>query len=184
MNIYQKLIKARTDLQELELKKTGSNQSIKYYNLGDFLPATNHLALKYNFLYTFNIVSDRGKEKAVLTIINASEPTEKIAFTTPTAEVSLPRGQAIQGLGAKITYLRRYMLMTAFEMVESDIVETIARDLTDEVELADQEKIIATKTIEELTKVCGELKTKYKISLITPLFELQKNKLAKPVEKK
>lgn len=123
-----------------------------------------------------SIVND-GVEKAILTVYNAPEPKEKIDFVCPTAEAQLPRGQAIQNLGAKITYLRRYMLMTAFEIVESDMVDKVNIDLTDEVSEEDQEKIRGAKNMDSLVKICGSLKTKYKMSLITPIYDEVKAKL-------
>lgn len=177
MNIQEKIVKARIDLQALNLKKTGKNQNISYYELGDFLPAVNQLAGKYEFYTKFKIVTDQGQEKAILTVSSLSDSKEREAYIIPTAEVSLPHGQAIQSLGAKITYLRRYLLMIAFEIAESDLTDSIKRDLTEEVSEKDQEEIKNAKTLAELTKVCGELKTKYKISLITPLYDEAKVKL-------
>lgn len=177
MNIYQKINTARIELQNLKLKKSGQNQSIEYYELGDFLPAINLICEKQGLYMQFSIVVDKGQEKAILTLRD-TESEERVTFTTPTAEVSLPRGQAIQGLGAKITYLRRYLLMIAFEIVESDTVDAINRDLTDEISDEDKEKIANADSLTELTKVCGSLKGTYKLSLITPLFDEAKQKLA------
>ena len=175
MNIYQKLIKARIELQNLNLKKSG-NVSFKqtnydYYELADFLPAINSLCEKHELVTTFDITYSNDKEKAILTITNATEPSEIIIFIAPTAEVS--GSDAIKTLGAKITYMRRYMLMTAFEMVESDKVEKINRDLADELPKDAIEKIKKSKTKDELIKTCSILKTQYKYSLITPYFDKQ-----------
>lgn len=171
MNIYQKLTSVRVDLQNLKLKKSGRNQTISYYELGDLLPAVNQLCLKYGLTTRFDIVVGNGTEKAILTVYNASHPNERIDFVAPTADVQLPRGQAIQGLGAKITYMRRYMLLTAFEIVESDIVDQLKIDMTEAIIEEDENKIRSAKTIEELTKVCAGFKNKYKISLITPIYD-------------
>jgi hypothetical protein len=180
MNIYQKLIKARIDLQNLNLKKTGKNtySNYDYFELGDFLPAINEICGKYELLTGLNIIHDGKSEKAVLTIYNATEPTERVKFVAPTAEAKIGvkkdgtgGADPIQNLGGKITYMRRYMLVTAFEMVESDIVEQIKRDLADELPESEIEKITKAKDKTELLKVCGSLKKKYKYSLITPHYE-------------
>lgn len=176
MNIYQKLATARVELQDMKLKKTGKNQTMSYYELGDILPAVNGLCKKHDMMTRLNIVRD-GVEKAVLTVYNATDPNEKLDFVCPTAEAQLPRGQEIQNLGAKITYLRRYMLMTAFEIVESDMVDKVNIDLTDEVSEEDQKKVRDSKDMESLTKICGQLKSKYKYSLITPIYDEMKVKL-------
>lgn len=177
MNIYQKLTKARNELQELKLKKSGSNQSISYYELGDFLPAINSLCLKHDLMTNFSIIRDKSVEKAVLTVLDASKPQEKTSFISPTEDVSLPRGQAIQGLGAKITYMRRYMLMIAFEIVESDMVDSINRDLTEDVSSEDGILIKNCKTVKQLEALYKELSKKYKMTLIQPLFAEVKEKI-------
>ena len=63
MNIQEKIVKARIDLQALNLKKTGKNQNISYYELGDFLPAVNQLAGKYEFYTKFKIVTESRTRK-------------------------------------------------------------------------------------------------------------------------
>lgn len=180
MNLYIKLNNARYELQNLRLKKSGLNKysSYNYYELGDFLPAINSLCLKYDMTTRFNIIADKNSEKAILTIINSSEPQEKLEFISPTAEVEIGKkkdgtggAEPIQNLGGKITYMRRYMLMTAFEMVESDRVEQINRELTGSISDDDLEKINKTRTQSQLIKVCSALKTKYKTNLITPHYE-------------
>ena len=189
MNIYTKLIQARLDLQNLKLKKTGKNDysNFTYYELGDFLPAVNELASKHGLFTRFNIISDKGIEKAILTIINAENPEEKVDFISPTAEafigskmkdgVRTGGADPIQNLGGKTTYMRRYLLMTAFEMVESDQVDSIKRELLNEMEEKDIKAITKSKTLKELTETCSKLKLKYKTSLITPLYDEVKAKL-------
>ena len=45
MNIYEKLQKARVDLQSKGIKKSGKNTFAKYdyYELADFMPAVNSI---------------------------------------------------------------------------------------------------------------------------------------------
>lgn len=192
MNIYEKLANARVELQEMKLKKSGKNQSISYYELGDFLPAINALGKKHGFITEFSIDTNarldadekifQQGETAILRVRDIQEDKDGvndcIVFRSPTAEVDLPRGQKIQGLGAKITYMRRYMLMTAFEIVESDMVDRLAIDLKDSIDEEDEAKIRACKTQKELSAVCNALTNKYKQSLITPIYDEVKIKLA------
>lgn len=177
MNVHQRLLKSRIDLQEMNISKNGKNQSYSYYELDDILPAINTISYKNGILTRFNIVRDGRNEKAVLTIYDVEEPTNKISFVTPTSEVNLPKGQAIQNLGAKITYLRRYMLMTAFEVVEADAVERMNVENNADLSDQDSEKIKSAKSVEELTRICGDLKKKYKVQLIEPLYKEMKKKL-------
>lgn len=186
MNIYQKLTEARVELQDLKLKKSGTNKysNYNYYELGDFLPAINALCKKHKLFTKFNIVDDHGKEKAILTVLNSENPDERVDFVSPTAEVEIGKkkdgsggAEPIQNLGGKTTYMRRYMLFTAFEMVESDMVDSINKDLTSELPDEEAEKIMKAKDFKELTDVCSTLKSKYKVELIKPLYDKRKEEL-------
>lgn len=182
--VYSKIQDVRVKLQNLKLKKSGRNQSISYYELADFLPAINLLCQENGLTTNFNISTTNELEEAILSITDVTDPQQSILFRCPTVEVSLPRGQAIQGLGAKITYLRRYMMMTAFEIVESEYVDSINRELTDEIDVIDVSRIKKLKDVQGLTKLFNEMKLKYKVRLITPLFTEQKEKLQKEETKK
>ena len=186
MNIYQKLATARVELQNMKIKKTGKNtySGFSYYELSDFLVHINALNAQKGIVTRFNIIADCGKEKAVLTLINVDEPQEKIDFTAPTAEVEIGKkkdgtggAEPIQNLGGKITYMRRYMLFTAYEMVESDSVDSVNRELTNEVAEEDLQAINAAKSVDELTKLYNQLQKTYKIKLITPIFKEARTKL-------
>jgi hypothetical protein len=179
-NIYQKLQQARVELQGLNLKKTGRNQNFSYYELGDILPAINEICKKHGLFTQFSIVKELGEEEsAKLIITDADDPQYEtdIYFQLPTAEVALPKGQAIQGLGAKTTYMRRYMLMVAFEIVESDTVDSIKQQVNTELKDTDIKQITEAKTFNELTKVCGKLKQTYKAEIITPFYNKRKKQL-------
>lgn len=176
MNIYQKLQNARVELQEMKLQKTGKNQSMTYYDLGDFLPAVNVLCKKHELFTNLSIVH-KEVEMAVLTVYNSLDAKESIVFECPTAEAQLPKGQAIQNLGAKITYLRRYMLMTAFEIVESDIVDKVRIDVTDEIEAEDIKTIEDCETEKRLNEVYNIMSKKYKMTLIQPIFSKVKTSI-------
>lgn len=115
-NIYQKIQAVRVQLQAMNLKKTGKNQSFKYYELGDFLPQAMDLFEKHGL---FSNVSF-GLDMATLTIINSEKPDEKEIWTSTIAEANLRVGSPIQSLGAMQTYLRRYLYINALEIIEND----------------------------------------------------------------
>lgn len=120
MNIYEKLQCMRVDLQSMNLKKSGNNKfaGYNYYELGDFLPHINNLMMKYKVtsLVSFG-------ERATLTLVNAEKPEETITFESPMESAQLKGAHPIQNLGAVETYSRRYLYMTAFEIVESDALD-------------------------------------------------------------
>lgn len=175
-NIYKKIQQARVDLQNKNLKKTGKNQNISYYELSDFLPAINEINNKLGILTRFYI----KKNIAYLQIIDGDDPEKIISFSSPTAEVELPRGQAIQGLGAKITYMRRYLLMMAYEIVESDYVD---RQKQDGEELPQEfvDRLYACRDLESLNveakKIQSETKKRYQKSLLEA-YTLKKTELS------
>jgi hypothetical protein len=185
-NIYQKIQSARIELQNLSLKKTGKNSysNYTYYELSDFLPAINILMDKHGIFSEFSIQRMTDVEIAVLRLYNTDNPAEIAAFTLPTAEVEIGKkkdgtggADPIQNLGGKTTYMRRYLHMIAFEMVESDTVEQIKRELTDEVSDDDLAQIKTAPDITSLQKTCATLKTKYNAKLIIPHYNLRKVEL-------
>lgn len=123
MNVYEKLQKCRVELQNKSLKKSGNNKfaGYTYFELGDFLQEINKLCLD-NKLLTRTYFTP---ELATLEIINAESPEEVVIFTSPMADANLKGCHAIQNVGAVETYQRRYLLMLAFEIVESDGLEAV-----------------------------------------------------------
>ena len=121
MNIYSKLQKMRVELQGMQLKKSGKNTfaGYSYYELGDFLPAINKL-MDDNAVCSVITYSD---DCAMLELVNTEKPEEKVTFTSPMREAVLKGAHPIQNLGAMETYSRRYLYMTAFEIVEADALD-------------------------------------------------------------
>jgi hypothetical protein len=122
MNVYEKLQKARVELQSASIKKSGQNtfSNYDYFELGDFLPMINTI---FNELKLFSQVSF-SQELATLKIINTEKPEEVIEFTSPMADAQLKGCHPIQNLGAVQTYQRRYLYMAALEIVEHDILDS------------------------------------------------------------
>lgn len=120
-NIYTKLQEMRVSLQSLNVKKTGYNKHLNYnyYELGDFMPPINQLMKDQGVCSVVTYEPD----VATLTLINAEKPEERIIFTSPMAEAKLGSAHPIQNLGAVETYQRRYLYMTAFEIVEADVLD-------------------------------------------------------------
>lgn len=121
MNIYEKLQNCRVDLLNSNIKMTGKNKfsGYSYYSLKDILPAINQLFNKYKLCSYISYTN----EEATLTITNSENIEEFIMFTSPYAEASLKGCHPIQNLGAIETYQRRYLYMTALEIVEFDTLD-------------------------------------------------------------
>ena len=121
INIYEKLQTVRVELQKMNLKKSGKNKFVgyDYFELCDFIPQINDLMLKHKM----TSVLWYNDELAILDLINIEDPKEIIKFTSPMSEANLKGTHAVQNLGAVETYLRRYLYITAFEIVESDVLD-------------------------------------------------------------
>jgi len=120
MSIYTKLNEARFQLQNSGMEKRGKNQNFSYFELKDFLPKINEI----NRAVGLCVVCSFDKELATLTIFD-TESDQTIVFTSPMAGAKLPNGQAIQNLGATETYERRYLYLTAYEIVEHDKIDAM-----------------------------------------------------------
>lgn len=127
MSIYAKLAQARVKLQKENLKKTGNNRSFKYFELKDFLPRVNEIFEELKMCAVVRYSS----ELATLTIYDC-EKDESIEFTSPMVQKALPSGTEIQNLGAIQTYQRRYLYLTALEIVEDDLVDSIPPEKPDQ----------------------------------------------------
>ena len=157
--VYEKLQKARIKLQHTELKKSGHNKfaGYKYFELGDFLPAIQSIFFELKLCPVVSF----GTELATLRIID-TENGGCVTFTSPMAEAQLKGCHPIQNLGAVETYSRRYLYVTALEIVEHDAIDSsepvsakpITVDVFQSMSAEDQEVIrsIGVEAISLLTK--------------------------------
>ena len=133
--VHKKLMAARMSLQEAPLKKSGHNKfaGYSYFELGDFIPTITEIF--YN-IGLCGVVS-YDSEIASLTITDTDDGTS-IVITSPMADANLKGCHPIQNLGAVETYTRRYLWVTAMEIVEHDALDSSAP--------IKEEKIIITPT--------------------------------------
>lgn len=122
MSVYKKLIDARVQLQGRELKKSGNNKFAGYsfFELSDFLPTVQEI---FKDLGMCGVVSFT-KEDACLTVVDIENPVDRIVFNSPMSEANLKGCHPIQNLGAVQSYLRRYLWVTAMEIVEHDALDS------------------------------------------------------------
>ena len=121
MNVYKKLMQARIDLQNTTLTKSGHNKfaGYKYFELGDFIPAIQNIFNNLGLCGTISYTNDL----ATLTIVDMAD-ISKIEITSPMSEAALKGCHAVQNLGAVQTYIRRYLWVTALEIVEHDAIDS------------------------------------------------------------
>jgi hypothetical protein len=123
MGVHKKLMEARIQLQSAPLKKSGHNKfaGYQYFELGDFLPTINQIFSRVGLC---GVVSF-DKELATLTITDIDDGSQ-ILLTSPMAEANLKGCHPIQNLGAVETYTRRYLWVSAMEIVEHDALDSSA----------------------------------------------------------
>lgn len=120
MNIYEKINRIKLELQNSNLKKSGNNKfaGYSYYELGDFLPKIVEL-LEKNKVYSNISFGDM----ALLQLIDCEKPTDAVTYTCPASTATLKGCHEVQNMGAVQTYTRRYLYMSAFDIVEHDVID-------------------------------------------------------------
>ena len=142
LNIYGKLAIAREKFLEAPVKKSGINRfaEFKYFELEDIVP----FALEIFSTLGLSLIESITFNESKATLVNIDNPEEFIVFETPAKDPNIEDGtkmSAIQGLGAYVTYQRRYLYMLVFDIVEADPI-----DATSGKEESQAIKSEATKT--------------------------------------
>ena len=145
MSAYSKLMDARIALQNASLKKSGKNTyaGYSYFELGDFLPAIQSI---FHEKKLAGVVSF-GLDLATLTIVDLEDGSE-IKITSPMSSAALKGCHEVQNLGAVQTYIRRYLWVSALEIVEHDAI--------DSAQPVEPKPKRATKSKAELVKLINE----------------------------
>lgn len=122
MTVYAKLQEARVKLQGRKLTKSGKNKfaGYEYFELGDFLPAVQEICNEVGICGVISFTDGM----AYLNIYDTTN-SDCIVFSSPMGSIELKGSHNIQNLGAVQTYLRRYMWMAAFEIVEHDALDAV-----------------------------------------------------------
>jgi len=152
MNVFEKLSKARAMLQQKPLKKSGKNHFAKfeYFELGDFLPHINSIFAEVGLVSKFILT----KRYACLSIINTEQPNEQIKFLMPVAEADIKDVSPIQSLGGQQTYMRRYLWLSAMEIVEHDALDAVVGAENKQLDKS-KPKSTSSKPVENTTDKIG-----------------------------
>lgn len=127
--IYKKMAIIKKELQNIVLKKTGKNEFAKfdYFELGDFLSDVVRLNEQYGVDDTIQISKKDETAKMILTdVVEGDFKVVEIPYCE--AEMLAKGGapsnvDAIQRNGSTITYLRRYLYITAYDILENDSID-------------------------------------------------------------
>ena len=161
MSIYKKLMQARIKLHGMEIKKSGWNDFAKYnyMELADFLIPAQQIFFDLGLCGVVSFTA----ELASLTITDTDKPEQQIVITSPMSSASLKGCHEIQNVGAVETYQRRYLWVTALEIVEHDALDSgPGADPAAEAQRREQwiagriAAIAGAKTMGDLKKVMDE----------------------------
>lgn len=128
MNLYEKIQKIKIDFLDKNIKKSGKNRfaNYTYYELADITPVLIKLCNEYKVFTKFSYT----KELATLEIINIEKTDEREIYTSPMEELDLKGCNKIQGLGGVETYQRRYLYLSAFDIIENDMFDAVISEDT------------------------------------------------------
>lgn len=120
MSVHKKLMQARLQLAQQDLKKTGENKfaGYKYFELGDFLPTAQAIFAELGLCGVVSFTADT----ATLTITDTEDGSD-LRITSPMGSAALKGCHEVQNIGAVETYQRRYLWVSAFEIVEHDALD-------------------------------------------------------------
>lgn len=125
-NIYGRLAAAKAILGQCKFEKSGASKlkngeiKFRYMQLGDFLPEVKQVVFDCGLEYHY---TDFSKEKCGITFVNIDQPDETLTMSIVPERASVYQADAIQNMGAEITYLRRYLIIAALDLIEEDQVD-------------------------------------------------------------
>jgi len=128
--IHERMAIIKNELAKKTIKKSGHNKfaGFKYHELTDFIEHINEL----NFEHGVNdcIQIDEVHNECRITLTNVNNVEDSYTIITPFREAEmLGKGgaassvDAVQRMGSTITYNRRYLYMTAYNIQENDGVD-------------------------------------------------------------
>lgn len=138
MNIYEKLESMQTILLATKINKSGKNKhnGAEYYELEDLLPPVKIVCKQHNVLTYFNFPYDITMMgyRAELHLINLDNIDNNLIFEVPYPKLEkINNGMNImQSEGAYITYLKRYLLLNTFDLIEKEIIDASNWDNNDD----------------------------------------------------
>lgn len=126
LNIYEKITNIKSEFLKANVKKSGKNKfaNYTYYELADITPVLIELCKKYKVFTKFSYTQDQ----ATLEIVNIENPNEREIYTSPMEELELKGCNKIQALGGSETYSRRYLYMSAFDIIENDMFDAVVSE--------------------------------------------------------
>ncbi len=127
-SIYAKLARVQMELMDMEVPKTGWNgyRKYHYYSLEDLLPPIFKACFKEQITPYFTFNNDEGvlhlksweKEGQIGT-------RDELSIRAPFPELANNgnNNDVVQDIGKSMTYIKRYLLMNTFLIIEDEIID-------------------------------------------------------------
>ena len=166
MTVHSKLNRARLMFHGLPLKKSGHNKfaGYRYFELSDFLVPALQICDEVGISCTISFAG----ENATMRMIDVDDGSA-IIFNTPMADATTKGQLPIQSLGSQHTYLRRYLWMLAFEIVEHDAVDALAGSVEPETKIGSIQFAALQGLIDATQTDSAQLCKHYKVSALADL---------------
>lgn len=166
MSIYEKLARIQEEVMNTSFSKSGENKFQKYdfFELEDLLQKIIPLTIKYETTIMFSFT-----EHGVLKLKDWNPEKGEVSIRVPFPELeAINRGtNKIQSTGAYITYLKRYLLMNMFLIMEKDIVDSNTNNTG--VKETSKKEVSESVTGDPVQKVREYIHSKDSTLEITPL---------------
>lgn len=166
MSIYEKLARIQEEVMNTSFSKSGENkfQKYDYFELEDLLQKIIPLTIKYETTIMFSFT-----EHGVLKLKDWNPEKGEVSIRVPFPELeAINRGtNKIQSTGAYITYLKRYLLMNMFLIMEKDIVDSNTNNTG--VKETSKKEVSESVTGDPVQKVREYIHSKDSTLEITPL---------------
>lgn len=120
--VYSKLQMARGFIKESKMKKDGKNSFAKYDYFTPSLisRAVNYACGKVGLMWVFSLKKDQFGTFGQLEIIDM-ETGQKVVTELRTEKPEIKATNSAQQMGGLMTYTQRYMLMSAFDIVDNEL---------------------------------------------------------------
>lgn len=166
MSIYEKLARIQEEVMNTSFSKSGENkfQKYDYFELEDLLQKIIPLTIKYETTIMFSFT-----EHGVLKLKDWNPEKGEVSIRVPFPELeAINRGtNKIQSTGAYITYLKRYLLMNMFLIMEKDIVDSNTNNTGVKKETNTSKKEVDVEEV--LNKIKAHIHKKDSTIPITPV---------------
>ena len=111
------------ELGLIDIKKSGHNKysDYDYMEMEDFLPHLRQLMFKYRVCTEFSM--DQDNKIGIMQLLDC-DSSQKLVFTMPYEVPEIKATNLMQKIGGAATYLRRYLLINAFDIAENDMLDS------------------------------------------------------------